>query len=293
MDVETNKGTLYLVSTPIGNMEDITLRALRVLKEVDLIAAEDTRHTRKLLTRHDIDTPMVAYHQHSEAGRINELIQRLLRGESIAVVTDAGTPGISDPGCDFVIAALEAGIEIAPVPGACAAITALISSGAPTARFAFEGFLPRARSSRKVKLESLAKSETRTLIFYEAGNRTLHTLKEMAAAFGSLRYCCVGRELTKKFEEFQRGSFKNVMEYYSANDIKGEVTIIVAGIGKDEEANSICGSQPELSIEDALKKELSQGASDRDAVKNVCRLLQVSRRQVYQCMLDIKTERDR
>ncbi len=199
-------GTLYLIATPIGNLEDITLRALRLLREADLVAAEDTRHTRNLLSHFEITTPLIAYHQHSEAGRTENLIRRMAdEGQTIALVTDAGTPGVSDPGVELVRAALAAQVAVVPIPGASAALCALVGSGLPTARFAFEGFLPRTKSSRRAKLEALARSETRTLIFYESPQRIADTLREMASAFGPDRPAAVGRELTKKFEEFTRG----------------------------------------------------------------------------------------
>ena len=194
-------GTLYIVATPIGNLEDITLRALRLLKEADLVAAEDTRHTRMLLSHFGIDTPLLAYHQHSEAGRTDNLVRRMAEeGQTIALVTDAGTPGVSDPGVELVRAALAAKVAVVPIPGASAALCALVGSGLPPARFAFEGFLPRTKSSRRAKLIALAQLETRTLIFYESPQRVAETLSEMAAAFGPERPAAVGRELTKKFE---------------------------------------------------------------------------------------------
>ena len=286
-------GTLYIVSTPIGNLEDITLRALRVLKEVDVVAAEDTRHTIKLLAHFEIRTPLVAYHQHSEAGRTASLVDRMRDGQSIAIVTDAGTPGVSDPGGELISAAIDAGIDVVPVPGASAVLTALVASGLPTARFAFEGFLPRTKSTRRTKLVAFASTETRTLIFYEAGNRTAETLVEMAQAFGEGRHCCVGRELTKRHEQFLRGSFKEVIAKFKAADQRGEVTIVVSGPPSADEIEAAAVAaemSPEVALTSALHAALASGMSERDAVKQVSSYLKLSKRDVYAAMLEMKTQ---
>lgn len=287
-----SKGTLYIVSTPIGNLEDITLRALRVLREVDLVAAEDTRHTIKLMSHFEIRTPLVAYHQHSDAVRTANLVARMLDGQSIALVTDAGTPGISDPGAELTAASIEAGIVVVPVPGASAVLTALVSSGLPAARFAFEGFLPRTKSTLRSKLAALS-SETRTLVFYEAGNRTASTLAEIAEAFGVDRLCCVGRELTKKHEQFLRGRLTDVAEAFKAGEQRGEVTIVVAGLPSTGDVDV----SPEVEcaenlLTSALKAALSAGASERDAVKLVSAELKLSKRDVYAVMLSMKGEEE-
>lgn len=283
-------GTLYIVSTPIGNLEDITLRALRVLKEVDVVAAEDTRHTIKLLAHFEIRTPLVAYHQHSDAGRTTHLVERMRDGQSIAIVTDAGTPGVSDPGGELISAAIDAGVNVVPVPGASAALTALVASGLPTARFSFEGFLPRTKSNRRAKLDAFAASETRTLIFYEAGNRTAETLAEMAQAFGEERHCCVGRELTKRHEQFFRGPLKEVVERFKSADQRGEVTIVIGGPAEEGEGAAAVAVElsPEEALTASLQAALSSGMSERDAVKQVSVHMKLSKRDVYAAMLALK-----
>ncbi|MBV9851682.1 MAG: 16S rRNA (cytidine(1402)-2'-O)-methyltransferase [Armatimonadetes bacterium] len=281
-------GTLYIVATPIGNLEDITLRALRLLREADLVAAEDTRHTRKLLAHFEITTPLIAYHQHSDAGRVENLIRRLSEeGQSIALVTDAGTPGVSDPGVELVEAALAAGIPVVPVPGASAALCALVGSGLPPARFAFEGFLPRTKSSRLAKLKQLAASEARTLIFYEAPNRTADTLKEMAAAFGPARPAAVGRELTKRHEEFTRGPLAEVAARFAASPPRGEITIVISGPESPAPpALGTGGAAPDVPA--ALAAALAEGLTERDAVRRVAADLRLGRREVYAAMLEMK-----
>jgi len=287
-------GTLYIVATPIGNLEDITLRALRLLKEADLVAAEDTRHTRMLLTHFGIDTPLIAYHQHSEAGRSENLVRRMAEeGQTIALVTDAGTPGVSDPGVELVRAALAAGVPVVPIPGASAALCALVGSGLPPARFAFEGFLPRTKSSRRAKLAALALSETRTLIFYESPQRIAETLSEMAAAFGPERPAAVGRELTKKFEQFVRGTLAEVSAHFAAHTARGEITVVVQGLGgdsDDEAAPAEAAAAEPLSVPEALAAALASGLSERDAVRQVSADLKLSRRDVYAEMLLLKND---
>ena len=285
-------GTLYIVATPIGNLEDITLRALRVLKEADLVAAEDTRHSRALLAHFEIGTPLIAYHQHSEAGRTENLIHRLAEeGQTIALVTDAGTPGVSDPGVELVRAALAAGISVVPIPGASAALCALVGSGLPPSRFAFEGFLPRTKSSRRSKLAALARTETRTLIFYESPQRIAETLKEMAAAFGPERPAAVGRELTKKFEEFVRGSLAEIAAHFERTAARGEITVVVQGLMAESEEENEADVLPEpLGLPDALRAALESGMSERDAVRQVSADQKLSRRDVYAAMLTLKSD---
>jgi len=307
-------GTLYIVATPIGNLEDITLRALRVLKEADLIAAEDTRHTRKLLSHFQIATPLIAYHAHSAEGRLELLLRRLTEdNQSIALVTDAGTPGVSDPGFDLVAGAVSAGVIVVPVPGASAALSALVASGLSPVRFAFEGFLPRTKSSRREKLANLA-SETRTLILYEAGNRTLETLADIARFFGPDRPAAVGREITKRHEEFVRGSLATVIAHFEREPPRGEITIVVGGRGQDGreseagEPEGECGRQggavngvpgcppfqkTEQVLPAALSAAIASGLSPRDAVKQVSRDLGLSRRDVYAAMLELTEEKGR
>ncbi|MGI4787397.1 MAG: 16S rRNA (cytidine(1402)-2'-O)-methyltransferase [Janthinobacterium lividum] len=285
-------GTLYIVATPIGNLEDITLRALRLLKESDLVAAEDTRHTRMLLSHFDIDTPLIAYHQHSEAGRTDNLVRQMAEeGRTIALVTDAGTPGVSDPGVELVRAALAAKVTVIPIPGASAVLCALVGSGLPPARFAFEGFLPRTKSSRRAKLTALARTETRTLIFYESPQRIAETLREMAEAFSPTRPAAVGRELTKKFEEFVRGTLAEVAAHFEAHAARGEITVIVQGLAGDSDDDVIADEVPPepLTVPEALQAALASGLSERDAVRQVSADLKLSRRDVYAEMLASKS----
>ncbi len=281
-------GTLYLVATPIGNLEDITLRALRLLREADVVAAEDTRHTRGLLSHFEIATPLIAYHQHSEAGRTENLIRRLAEeGQTIVLVTDAGTPGVSDPGISWFARLWRRRFPWSPIPGASAALCALVGSGLPTARFAFEGFLPRTKSSRRAKLAALARGETRTLIFYESPQRVAETLREMASAFGPERPAAVGRELTKKFEEFVRGTLGEVAAHFAAHEARGEITIVVQGLAGDSDSEDMLLSA-ELEPTDlptALRAALAAGLSERDAVRRVSVELKISRRDVYAEML--------
>jgi 16S rRNA (cytidine1402-2'-O)-methyltransferase len=285
-------GTLYIVATPIGNLEDITLRALRLLREADLVAAEDTRHTRALLAHFDIPTPLIAYHQHSAEGRAEHLVRRLAaQGQSVALVTDAGTPGVSDPGVALVRAALAAGVPVVPVPGASAALCALVGSGLAPARFAFEGFPPRTRSSRRAKFAALAR-ETRTLIFYESPQRIADTLREMAEAFGPDRPAAVGRELTKKFEEFVRGPLGEVAAHFRAHAARGEITVVVEGLGGDSDeppaGDTAVAPQP-VDLPAALGAALAAGLSERDAVRRVSAEQGLSRRDVYAAMLALRS----
>ncbi len=228
-------GKLYLIPTPVGNMEDITLRALRLLKEVDLILAEDTRTTAKLLKHYEITTPLLSHHKYNEHQQVERIAERLKRGENIALVSDAGTPGISDPGFLLTRTCVEKGITTECLPGATAFVPALVNSGFPCDRFCFEGFLPQ-KKGRQKKLNALAE-EKRTLIFYESPFRLVKSLEQMAQTFGPGRYACVAREISKVFEEFRRGTLEELALYYSQQGIKGEIVLIVAGQGynADEE----------------------------------------------------------
>ena len=251
-----------------------------------------TRHTRKLLSHFEITTPLIAYHQHSEDSRVESLLHRLSeQGQSIALVTDAGTPGVSDPGVDLVQAALAAGIPVVPVPGASAALCALVASGLPPARFAFEGFLPRTKSDRRDKLRSLA-ADTRTLIFYEAPGRTADTLKEMADAFGPARPAAVGRELTKKYEEFVRGPLAEVAAHFAAAAPRGEITIVAAGHDPAPPELGAGGANEEVAMDmgSALAAALAAGLTERDAVRRVAGELHLGRREVYAAMLALKND---
>jgi 16S rRNA (cytidine1402-2'-O)-methyltransferase len=220
-------GILYIVATPIGNLEDITLRALRVLKEVDVVAAEDTRHTQILLSHYDIHTPLTSYHEHNEKTKAQELVTRLARGQDIALVSDAGTPAISDPGFRLVVQAIRAGVRIIPVPGASALTAVLSASGLPTDRFVFEGFLPARKTQRRERLQTL-RDETRTLIFYEAPHRLKDTLGDIRELLGN-REAVLARELSKIHEEFLRGPVSELVRALGSGDIRGEVTLIISG----------------------------------------------------------------
>ncbi|WP_373520554.1 16S rRNA (cytidine(1402)-2'-O)-methyltransferase [Aquiflexum sp.] len=221
---------LYLVPTPIGNLKDITFRAIEVLKSVDVILAEDTRTTGKLLKHYEIQRPLQSYHIFNEHKTVEKLIERLKKGEVMALVSDAGTPAVSDPGFLLVRAAKNAGIEVNCLPGATAFVPALVNSGLPNDRFTFEGFLPH-KKGRKTRIEALLE-EPRTMIFYESPHRLMKTLEQFAEAFGKERMASVSRELTKIYEENVRGTMEELIEYYKENPIKGEIVIVVQGIGK-------------------------------------------------------------
>ncbi|ACC80945.1 16S rRNA (cytidine(1402)-2'-O)-methyltransferase [Nostoc punctiforme] len=280
MQTDPKPGTLYVVGTPIGNLEDITFRAVRILQTVDIIAAEDTRHTGKLLQHFQVKTPQVSYHEHNRTSRIPELLEHLINNKAIALVSDAGMPGISDPGYELVKACIEAGISVVPIPGASAAITALSASGLPTDRFVFEGFLPAKTQQRQEHLESL-QTESRTLIFYESPHRLRDTLQDLAQVWGSDRQIVLGRELTKLYEEFWRGTIAEAIAHYSQREPQGEYTLVVAGIP---------ASQPQLT-EEELKAELklliSQGISRSQASRQLAKFTSLPRRQLYQLALSL------
>lgn len=265
-------GTLYVVSTPIGNLEDITLRALRILREVNLIACEDTRQTRKLLDHFGISTPAISYHDHNEASRAVELIQRIQSGDSIALVSDAGTPLVSDPGYRLVDAAIQAGVTVVPIPGASAALGALAAAGLPTDEFRFCGFLPPKQGQRRKVLEGLI-PETCTLVFYEAPHRILETLDDIDAIMGA-RPIVVARELTKLHEEFLRGTAAEIRASLGQRpSVKGEITLL---IGKGEPA--VVDDTP---IPQAVAALEAQGMSRMDAIKQIARERGLSKREVY------------
>lgn len=273
-------GTLYVVGTPIGNLEDMTFRAVRILQSVDAIAAEDTRHTGKLLEHFQIKTPQVSYHEHNRNERLPELLTQLSEGKSIALVTDAGVPGISDPGYELVKACLEAGIQVVPIPGANAAITGLSAAGLPTDRFAFEGFLPASGKDRKMRLESL-QAESRTLIFYEAPHRIRVTLQDLADFLGKNRGITLARELTKMHEEFWRGSIEQAIAYYTQHEPKGEFTLVVAGAELEMPVLS------EEALKEELQKIMDEGVSRSQASRQLAQLTKLPRRQLYQLALSL------
>lgn len=272
-------GVLYIVATPIGNLEDMTFRAVRILKEVDLVAAEDTRHSRKLLTHFGISRPLTSYYDHNQNLKGNYLLERLQGGESVALISDAGTPCISDPGYQLVRDAVAAGITVVPVPGPSAAICALSAAGLPTDSFVFAGFLPNRPGKRREKLASLA-GEQRVMVFYESPNRLLATLADMLELFGP-RETVVARELTKIYEEFIRGSLPSVISGLDGRQIKGEVVILVAP-AETPEAPSVT-AVPEL-----LRRCLEEGLSLKDAVKRVALETGQQRSAVYDEALRLK-----
>ena len=273
-------GKLYLVGTPIGNLEDITLRAIRILQEVDLIAAEDTRRTGKLLQHLAISTPQISYNEHNHHSRIQELINRLQQGASLALVTDAGMPSISDPGVELVQAAIAHQITVIPIPGPTAVISALAASGLPTDRFIFEGFLPLKQSDRQARLE-LFRSETKTIVLYEAPHRILKTLKDLLAVVGDRREIVLARELTKIHEEFWRGNIGEAIDLYTnERQPKGEYTLVIKGAAE----TSLITSQAELKQE--LQQLLAQGMTRSQASRQLAKLTSLSRREIYQLEID-------
>ncbi|MBP3400458.1 MAG: 16S rRNA (cytidine(1402)-2'-O)-methyltransferase [Selenomonadales bacterium] len=276
-------GTLYLCATPIGNLEDMTFRAVRILKEVDVVAAEDTRHTRKLLTHFDIHTPLVSYHEHNKLGRGPELIERLLAGEDIACVSDAGMPGISDPGSHLAMLAIEAGITVTPVPGANAGLSALIASGLDTTEFHFIGFLSKQKKNR---LETLARIKPiqGTLIFYESPHRLKDTLGELLTTLGN-RNIVAARELTKKFEEFRRGTIEELIAYYKEEAPRGEFTLIVDGASEEEA--QIVEETINMTVEQELIMLMENGTEKKEAIRQVAKRRNMPKRDVYQIALSL------
>jgi 16S rRNA (cytidine1402-2'-O)-methyltransferase len=280
MQTDPKPGTLYVVGTPIGNLEDMTFRAVRILQTVDMIAAEDTRHTGKLLQHFQVKTPQVSYHEHNRSSRIPELLEHLVNGKAIALVSDAGIPSISDPGYELVKACIEAGITVVPIPGASAAITALSAAGLPTDRFVFEGFLSAKTQQRREHLESL-QAEPRTLIFYESPHRLRETLQDLAEVWGSDRQIVLARELTKLYEEFWRGTIPEAIAHYSQRDPQGEYTLLVAG----SPPNQTQLTQVQLKAE--LQQLISQGISRSQASRQLAKFTSLPRRQIYQLALSL------
>lgn len=266
-------GTLYIVPTPIGNLEDITLRALRVLREVSLIAAEDTRTTSVLLRHYEILTPLTSYHEHNKLGKLDSIFDALAAGD-VALVSDAGMPGISDPGYELIRAAIDNGIRIEPLPGANAVLTALVGSGLPTDSFIFAGFIPKKALARQQFFEALL-DETRTTILYESPHRLVDTLEAMFNVLGE-REICVARELSKLFEEFQRGMVGDVLAYYQANPPRGEIAIVVGGKRVEDDKN-----WDENRVRTALNALLDDGESLSRAAKQIAAQSGWNRRDVY------------
>ena len=273
------KGTLYLVATPIGNLEDITLRALNVLKDVDIILAEDTRKTLKLLNHFEISKKLISFYRHNEGVKIDYVLSLLDEGKNLAIVSDAGTPGISDPGEDLVKACIQNEIKIVPIPGSVAFIQGLICSGFDTTRFAFEGFLPMNKRGRKERLSSLV-NEERTIIFYEAPHKLKYTLADLKEYFGGDRKIVLAREITKIHEEFLRFTIDEAILYYESNDIKGEFVILVEG-----KKNSSEKVFSEETIESLMNKYLDSGMDKKDAMKQVAKDKGITKSEVYKKLL--------
>lgn len=276
-------GTLYLCATPIGNLEDITFRVLRTLKEVDLIAAEDTRNSIKLLNHFEIKTPMTSYHEFNKIEKAYQLVDKIKAGQNVALITDAGTPGISDPGEDIVRICYEEGVPVTSLPGAAACIAALTMSGRPTRRFAFEAFLPRDKKQRQEVIEEL-KNETRTIIIYEAPHHLVKTITELYNALGD-RELTVCRELTKKHEEKQQTTFSELLEYSKENEPRGEYVLVICGRSREEIKKEKQQSWETMSVEEHMKLYESQGIDHKEAMKLVAKDRGVSKRDIYQQLL--------
>ena len=275
MAAQTKSGTLYVVATPIGNLEDITFRAVRILKEADLIACEDTRHTAKLLHHYGIDKPTVSYHEHNEAARAEELVAKLEQGMNVAQVSDAGMPGISDPGYRVIKLAIERGVQVVPVPGPSALVAALAASGLPTDSFQFLGFLPARSGERRTLLESLRNAQQTTVV-YEAPHRIAETMKDIVELLGAERPVVLARELTKVHEEFIRGSAAEILQRVQKHDLKGEMTLL---IGKSERAALPAGRKD---IASRVEEIMREGSVDENtALKVVAKELGVSKSEAY------------
>ena len=272
-------GKIYLVATPIGNLEDMTFRAIKVLKEVDVIAAEDTRHTLKLLNYYEISKPLISYHRHNEDIKTDFLIQKVLNGENIAIVTDAGTPGISDPGEEIVKEAIKNNIDIIPIPGACALINALIASGLNTKQFTFYGFLPLNKKLRKKSFEKI-KKENKTIIIYEAPHKINKTLNDILENIGDIN-CVIAKELTKIHEEFFRGKISEIINIL--NEPKGEYIILLDLNKDDEEENSEIENMTEEEQYEFYEK---QGLSKKEIIKTIAKNKNVNKNEIYQMFID-------
>lgn len=275
-------GKLYICPTPIGNLEDMTYRTIRILNEVDLIAAEDTRHSIKLLNHFEISKPLTSYHEHNKDSKGGYLINKLLEGENIALISDAGMPGISDPGEDIIKQAIEHNIDIEVLPGATASITALVGSGLETAKFAFEGFLDRDKKVRRNQLEEL-KEERRTIIFYESPHRLKDTLKDMLKVLGNRRIA-VNREITKKYQEIIREDIETVINIFNEKEVKGEFVLIVEGFKGEK---TVQNSYEDLTEREYVVTLMENGMDKKDAIKAVCKDRKLKKDVVYKQVLDL------
>lgn len=282
--MDKERGRLYLCATPIGNLEDITLRVIRTLKEVDLIAAEDTRNSIRLLNHFEIHTPMTSYHEYNKIEKAHVLIGKMLSGQNVALITDAGTPGISDPGEELVRLSYEAGIEVTSLPGACACVTALTLSGLATRRFCFEAFLPSEKKERQQILEEL-KEETRTTILYEAPHRLVRTLGELLEALGDRRIT-VCRELTKKHETAFLTTLREAAAYYEANEPKGECVIVMEGRSRAQLQEEARRAFEELTVQEHVDRYIAQGMDRKEAMKQAAKDRGVSKREIYAALLE-------
>ncbi len=279
-------GTLFLCATPIGNLEDITLRVLRTLQEVDLIAAEDTRNSIKLLNHFQIKTPMTSYHEYNKIDKGHFLVEKMLSGENIALITDAGTPGISDPGEELTAMCYEAGIPVTSLPGPAACITALTLSGLPTRRFAFEAFLPMEKKERRTVLEEL-KNETRTIILYEAPHKLVKTLEDLYKALGN-RKMTLCRELTKKHETAFQTTIEELIRYYSEEKPLGECVLVIQGKSRQEMEKEAQASWESIPIEEHMQQYEEKGISGKEAMKLVAKDRGITKRDVYQYLINKK-----
>lgn len=277
-------GTLYLCATPIGNLEDMTFRVIRTLKEVDLIAAEDTRNSIKLLNHFEIQTPMTSYHEYNKYEKGRKLVEKLQDGMNIALITDAGTPGISDPGEEVVKMCYEAGISVTSLPGAAACITALTLSGLSTRRFAFEAFLPTDKKEKELVLQEIER-ETRTIIMYEAPHRLLKTLKMLSERLGKERRITVCRELTKRHETAFATTLEEACAYYNEQPPKGECVLVIEGRSREQIAQEEKAQWEEMSIEEHMEHYLSQGIDKKEAMKKVAKDRGVSKRDIYNALI--------
>ena len=275
-------GKLYICPTPIGNLEDMTYRTIRILNEVDLIAAEDTRHSIKLLNHFEISKPLTSYHEHNKDSKGGYLINKLLEGQNIALISDAGMPGISDPGEDIIKQAIEHNIDIEVLPGATASITALVGSGLETAKFAFEGFLDRDKKVRRNQLEEL-KEERRTIIFYESPHRLKDTLKDMLKVLGNRRIA-VNREITKKYQEIIREDIETVINIFNEKEVKGEFVLIVEGFKGEK---TVQNSYEDLTEREYVITLMENGMDKKDAIKTVCKDRKLKKDVVYKQVLDL------
>jgi len=286
LDKNKTRGILYICGTPIGNLEDVTIRVLNILKEVKLIAAEDTRHTKKLLIHYQINTKVTSYHEYNKFKKAPYLVEILKNGQDIALVSDAGMPGISDPGYVLINLALNNNIKIIPIPGVSALITALVVSGLPTDKFVFEGFLPRKIKERKRYFKSI-KNEERTIIFYETPHRLKRALKDMLEILGD-RKIVIARELTKKYEEIIRGKLNLVLSEMNTKEIKGEITLVVQGGIKKKGNDTIDFLKDECIMEKYLKKLKNQGYSNKEIIKITQEKLNIPKNLIYKKLLEIK-----